>query len=185
MATVTVRGLKELEAKLIQLGQVAGQKVMRQALFAATKPIMEQARTNAPRQSGALRVAMSRAYKASASSEGGGRFVVAVGPKAKNRAAVGLYNLVHKRGRPIRGIYYGHMIEFGHLTRPPGSGVSHSAIITKRGTLRIRARKQYDRTAQRPVPARPFLVPALQSRADEATRLLAARLKIEIDKRLE
>lgn len=122
---VTLRGLKEVDDRLVLLGKVAGEKVMRRTLFAAAKPIMDQAKRNIaaiPGGSGALHKATRRVYlKARRSSEGSGtRFTVAVGPKATDATAVALANLHYKRGRrgkPIRRVFWGHFVEWGFTTR--------------------------------------------------------------------
>lgn len=110
---VQVKGLKELEDRLIEIGSVAGTKAMRSALFTATKPILDQAKATAPKRSGALGVALTRSFVTEAGSESGSKFTVKIGPKSKNRTAVALYNLVYKPKRPRRGIFYGHFLEFG------------------------------------------------------------------------
>lgn len=154
--TVRVSGLKELDAKLKQIGAVAGQKAMRSSLFAASKPILDQAKANTarwPRGSGALNLSLGRRFSVSQNVTEGSRFTIGIGPRAKARAAIALYNLVYKRKRPIRGIFYGHLLEFRHKDRAGGD-----------------------------VEARPFLLPALQTKHEEATRLLAQKLEQEIAK---
>jgi HK97 gp10 family phage protein len=153
--TVTVRGLKELEARLRDIGSVAGTKAMRSAMFTATKPILDRAKANAPSRSGALRLALSRTFAIKSTGGGllfgdapGSRFLIFIGPKVKNRTAVALYNLVYKPRRPRRGIFHGHFLEFG----------------TKSGTRRT-----------------DFLKRALESSANEAVRRLADALKKRID----
>lgn len=153
--TVTVRGLKELEARLRDIGSVAGTKAMRSAMFTATKPILDRAKTNAPARSGALRLSLSRTFGVKST---GGRFTfgdgpgsifsILIGPKVRNRTAVALYNLVYKPRRPRRGIFHGHFLEFG----------------TKSGTRRT-----------------DFLKRALESTANEAVGKLAEALKKRIE----
>jgi hypothetical protein len=112
---VELRGMKELEENLVRLGKVAGSKVMRQALFVATKPILDQAKANIrawPRGSGALELAMNRVYDTRQQESGGSRFVMQIAPRIRKSVAVSLHNLFYKRGR--RGIFYGHLLEYGH-----------------------------------------------------------------------
>ncbi len=151
--TVTVRGLKELEARLREIGSVAGTKAMRSAMFTATKPILDRAKANAPVRSGALRLALTRTFSVKSISGGflegaGSRFLVLIGPRAKNRTAVSLYNLTYRLRRPRRGIFHGHFVEFG----------------TKRGTRRT-----------------DFLKRALETSAAEAANKLAEALKKRIE----
>jgi len=58
--TQHVEGLKELEAKLVALGGVAGIKVLRGALMDAAKPIVKAAKENVPEDSGELRDSIRR-----------------------------------------------------------------------------------------------------------------------------
>ncbi len=143
-ASVELKGLKELEERLLLVGKVAGAKAMRQSLFAATKPILDQAKSNIrswPGGSGALHAAMGRTFRASKggsvlsnpksgplSGSGislsgggeGGRFTIQVGPRLRVPSAVALHNLFYKRVR--KNIYYGHLLEFGHRIGTRTSG---------------------------------------------------------------
>jgi HK97 gp10 family phage protein len=151
---IQVRGLKELEDRLVGMGTVAGTKAMRSAMFTATKPILDQAKATAPTRSGALKQALARTFSVKTnagsffSSGEGSKFNVSVGPKVRNRTAVALYNLVYKPRRPRKGIYHGHFLEFG----------------TKRGTK-----------------ATNWLRNALQSQAPRAVAKLAEALKKRIE----
>lgn len=151
---IQVRGLKELEQRMLEIGRVAGTKAMRSAMYTASKPILDSAKATAPKRSGALAQALTRTFgvKTSAgnlfSSGSGSRFSILVGPKTKNRTAIALYNLVYKRKRPRRGIYHGHFLEFG----------------TSRGTK-----------------ATHWLRNALQANASQATAKLAEALKKRIE----
>jgi HK97 gp10 family phage protein len=153
--TIKVTGLKELQAKLIEIGSVAGTKAMRSAMFTASKPILDRAKANAPVRSGALRQAISRTFAVRSMGGAyhfgevpGSRFSILVGPKTKNRVALALYNLVYKPKRQRRGIYHGHFLEFG----------------TSRGTKRT-----------------DFLRRAIESSASEAVNKLAEALKKRIE----
>jgi hypothetical protein len=151
--TVNMRGLREVDERLASVGQLAGERVMRAALRAASRPIIASAKdkaaalagsqdigTRKPRPSGSG--ALSKAIRAvflrptnlgSAGSFGGGsRFAVTIAPKVKDRAAIALANLTYKRKRPFRGIYWGHLVEWGHASRGrgsvPGRGIFRSAL---------------------------------------------------------
>lgn len=118
---INVSGLKQVEAQLQKLGSKDGTKVLRAAMFRATKPIEDQARSNAaaiPTGSGALSKSIGRRFIVGISNvftsllpNLGGRFSVIVAPIKSSRVAVALYNLFYKRKR--RGIYHGHFVEFG------------------------------------------------------------------------
>jgi len=147
---VNLKGLRDVEDRLATLGSVGGEKVMRSVLYAATKPIAEAAKANAqalvgsadprrPSGSGALAKSIRRVYlRPRGLATGGQRFTVSVAPKAKDRVAVALANLVYKRKRPIKGIYWGHLVEWGHKSRGagsvPGRNVFRRAIDTTRAT---------------------------------------------------
>ncbi len=184
---VKVSGLKELQKSLIEIGAVAGTKSMRSAMFVATKPIMEQAKANTAKftRSGALRESISRTFGIKVASgflfgsdRDGSRFSILVGPKVKHRTAITLYNLVYKKRRPIRGIFYGHFLEFGHRIATKKTGYL-SRAKTLAGINRASRRGKSQGLGR--VEARPFLLPALLSRADECTRLLAETVKKRIE----
>jgi hypothetical protein len=150
MATVKVTGLKEVEQQLLKLGSKDGTRVLRAGMMRATRPIQDQAQTNAGRiakGSGALALSMGRRFVVGKLGGGffssilpslGGTFTVVIAPMKKNRVAVALYNLFYRRKR--RGIFHGHFVEF-----------------RKGGT--------------------PFLKPALDSRAPQAVQSLAGEIR--------
>jgi hypothetical protein len=162
--SVELRGLQELDEKLLLLGKVGGQKAIRQALFHASKPIVARAKLNIRSWhggSGALHESIGRTFRAGkagyplrADSRGvlggasvqaeGGRFVMQIGPRRKTRVAVALHNLYYRRQRP--SIFYGHLLEFGHRVGNKLTGrVSRGAYVpvvtytTARGTVVTRA----------------------------------------------
>lgn len=111
---IKVHGLKELQKKLIEIGSVSGTKSMRSAMMTATKEIQDRAKSTAPKASGALSESIGRTFSFKNDTSilnRGSRFTVSIGPKLRNRKAIVLYNLIHKRNR--RGIYHGHFVEFG------------------------------------------------------------------------
>lgn len=136
MINVEMKGLKEIENSLLRLGSVAGEKTIRSVLFRAAKPIWEQARQNIaaiPTGSGALHKATRRVQLRTVRfSAGGSRFAIGVAPKAKDRTAVALANLHYRRRKPIRGVFWGHLVEWGFTTRSgvrvPGRHVFLNAI---------------------------------------------------------
>lgn len=134
--SVKLNGLKDVDDRLVLLGAVAGEKVMRATLLAAAKPFEEQAEANISvirRGSGALHKAVRRVYLRAGSSTisaTGSRFVVAVAPKVKDRVAIALANLFYKRKTPIRGIYWGHLVEWGAAHRG-GGRISGHLVFTR------------------------------------------------------
>jgi HK97 gp10 family phage protein len=151
---IKVSGLKEVEAQLRKLGSKDGTRVLRAAMLRATKPIEDQAKSNAAaisEGSGALSLAIGRRFLIGRQKtfgplpDMGGRFTVSIGPIKKSRTAIALYNLFY--GRKRKGIFHGHFSEFG----------------TKR------SRKQ------------PFLKPALDAKGPQAVSILAAEIRKGID----
>lgn len=120
---VSFSGFKEIDENLVRLGQIAGEKVMRSSLFVAMKPIQDRAvagLTAIQGGSGALAKATRRVYLRPGSRLADGsvstatRFVMAVAPKTKDSVAIALANLHYKRRKPIRGVIWGHLLEWGH-----------------------------------------------------------------------
>ena len=141
-ATIDVKGLKELEEKMLLLTTVAGEKVMRSTLIFAAKPILQQVEANIqaiPGGSGALLKATRRVYlkptATSTATGGGSRFSVAVTPKKSDRTAIALANLFYHRKKPVRGVFWGHFVEWGFTTsggkKVPGRGVFSRAAMSK------------------------------------------------------
>jgi hypothetical protein len=129
-----LKGLKEVDENLTRLGAVAGEKVMRSVLFQSAKPILTQAVQNIAAiqgGSGALAKATRRVYMKSArSSSSGSRFTVAVAPKVRDRTAIALANLHYKPRKPIRGIFWGHLVEWGFNHRG-GRRVAGKLVFTR------------------------------------------------------
>lgn len=160
--SVDLKGLQDVDERLVSLGSVAGEKVMRSTLFVAVKPILDQAVANIaaiPGGSGALAKATRRVYLKSSRVVGaasGSRFTVAVAPKSKDRVAIALANLFYKRKKPIRGVFWGHFTEWGFNHRGGGK-VSGKLVYTR----------------------------ALQSRAAEAVELFRKKIGTAVDRALK
>lgn len=169
--TITVSGLREVEAQLAELGARAGTRILRRAMMLGAVPIEQHAeRTVAgwSRGSGALHQSIGRRFYTGAGTVGtdanlppmGGRFSVQIAPLRKNRTALALYQLHY--GRRIKGIFYGHLIEFGHMKRA--------------------GKKRFGPAGK--VPPRPFLLPALQSEAQSAVNIMANEVRAGIEREL-
>lgn len=138
---VQVKGLEALEARLLELDALGGEKLIRRVLRKIAKPMYEAARNNAARigRSGAL-------YKSVAifNRKPKGKQVarVAVGSRAGNKIAVRMHNDFY--GRKRKGVFYGWMVDQGHrigtrktgwlkkLTRPRGSGGASAGTVANR-----------------------------------------------------
>lgn len=185
---IKVTGLKELQKRMIEIGSVSGTKAMRSAMFSATKPLLEAAKANTAKftRSGAMRESISRTFAIKVaggfifgSDQAGSRFSILVGPKTKHRTAIALYNLVYKPKRPRRGIFYGHLLEFGHRIGSRKTGIL-SRARTAAGTGRADRRGRSQGLGR--VNSRPFLLPALRATSQQCVELLAQKLKKNIEK---
>lgn len=130
VADIEVAGLKELEARLLELDAVAGKRLLTRATRRSLLPLRRQAVANA--RSGSRSGALAEAIKVvTVTPKSGETVAVQVGPKKKDRRGLAVHNVFY--GRRRKGIFYGHLVEFG---------------FTARGR------------AARKVPGRPFLQPA-------------------------
>lgn len=130
VADIEVAGLKELEARLLELDAVAGKRLLTRATRRSLLPLRRQAVANA--RSGSRSGALAEAIKVVTVTPRANETVsVQVGPKKKDRRGLAVHNVFY--GRRRRGIFYGHLVEFGFTARGRGA---------------------------RKVPGRPFLQPA-------------------------
>jgi len=108
---VKVQGMAELEARLLELDALGGEKLIRRVLRKIAKPMYESARSNAASvgRSGAL-------YKSVAifnrKPKGSQVARVAVGSRAGNKIALRMHNDAYRRRR--KGVFYGWMVDQGH-----------------------------------------------------------------------
>lgn len=117
--TVQVKGLAELEARLLELDGLAGPKLVRRVLRKIAKPMYTRAVAGAQsvQRSGALAVSVQIYNK-----KPKGREVakVAVGSRARNKVAVYVHNAAY--GRQRKGVFYGWMLEKGHRVGTRATG---------------------------------------------------------------
>jgi HK97 gp10 family phage protein len=113
--SLRLKGLDQVVKNLEGLKPIAREKVMRSAMFKAMRPVLQAVQATAPRGSGALRLAMARVYlRPSARARADAlAFRVAVAPKPRNRPALALANFSYGRTKRMRGVYWGHFVEFG------------------------------------------------------------------------
>jgi HK97 gp10 family phage protein len=172
--SVELRGLQELDEKLLLLGKVGGQKAIRQALYFASKPILDRAKANIqawPGGSGALHAAMGRTFRVERAGEGG-KFAVLIGPRPAVRLAVSLHNLAYERRRSA--IFYGHFLEFGHqIVRRKATGA-----VNRHG------KAKYLRQGLGKVMPQRFLGPALESGSLRAVFAFQQQLRRRVERAL-
>lgn len=111
---VEVKGLRELEARLLELDALAAQKLLRRAARRSMIQLERQATSNA--ESFARSGALAESIKiVNVKPKGNETVAVQVGPKKKDRRAVALQNIYY--GRKRKGIFYGHLVEFDRGVR--------------------------------------------------------------------
>lgn len=116
-----VKGLAEMDARLQELGALAGQKLVRRVLRKIAKPMYQRAVAGAQsvQRSGALAVSVSMYNRRPK-----GREIarVAVGSRARQKVAVHVHNAFY--GRQRKGVFYGWMLEKGHRAGKNGGRVA-------------------------------------------------------------
>lgn len=122
---IKVSGLEDVQKNLLALGAISGEKVMRSVMFYASRPLEQRGKANAaalPNGSGALHRAIRRVWVrgGQAFAATGRRFLLSIAPKTRDRTALALANLFYKRRRQIRGVYWGHLVEWGFNHRGGG-----------------------------------------------------------------
>jgi hypothetical protein len=114
---IKVEGLSEINARLVELDAMAGQKLLQRAVRRSLIGLHRAAKTSADRfnRSGAL----SQSIKiANVKPKGQEVAAVQLGPKLRDKRAVALHNVYY--GRTRKGIFYGHFLEFGRETKTGG-----------------------------------------------------------------
>ena len=136
-----VQGAKEIEAMLDKLG-IKAARSMKTALRKAARPIIKEARANAPKRSGELRRSLMSEVK---SYRGAGGSYAKVGPRSSSPAA-----------------HYAHLVEMG--TAP------HSLAPEKRAASDVKSRNE--NVIHPGSTAKPFLRPAFDTNIDQAQLII-------------
>lgn len=161
---VKLEGLQEAFARLEELGALGQQKQVLTVLRRSARPTLRAA-TSAARGlngSGALAKAMKVAKVKTLKGQEVARIVVA--PTAKDRTAVFVHNAFYNRKR--RGIFYGHLVEWGHRI-----GTRATGWLQKQG------RGGKGGTAAGRVPGRPWFTPAVMATRNDVTTIFLAEMK--------
>lgn len=165
--TVPMKGIKETMAFLQAFPERIQKGAVRSALTAAAKPIRDQARADAPRESGKLRKSIKTGS-----------------PRIETNGTVSIK--VRLAGEHS---YLGRFIEYGvapHFIRAGDSGLSPRKLTQKAGregttevdgAMKIGQNFVTGAVLHPGFPARPFLRPALDTRADDAVRAFGDRLR--------
>lgn len=137
-----LQGMREIESRMAELGGLAGPKLLLRTTRRSMIPLRRKAADNALafNQSGALSKSVTIVTVKPKGIEAAS---VQVGPKKKHRAALAKRNDFYKR--KDKGVYYGHLVEFGHriasgkkggylkkTNRPGGSGADSGGMVRAR-----------------------------------------------------
>lgn len=112
---IEVDGLDELEAKLLELDKRVATRVVRGALRKSGQIVADSAKTKVPVDSGALKESIGTIAR-----KGKGKRTfqsLFVAPRERNKSAVAIANTF--REDPIKGIFYGHIVEKGYGRQRP------------------------------------------------------------------
>lgn len=114
-ASLRLDGIDQVLRRLEGLSPIAREKALRGAMFKAMRPVLQAVVATTPRRSGALRLAMKRVYLRPTARQLVDNLAarVAVAPKARDRRALALANFSYGRTKRLRGVYWGHFVEFG------------------------------------------------------------------------
>lgn len=114
-ASLRLDGIDQVLRRLEGLSPIAREKALRGAMFKAMRPVLQAVVATTPRRSGALRLAMKRVYLRPTARQLVDNVAarVAVAPKARDRRALALANFSYGRTKRLRGVYWGHFVEFG------------------------------------------------------------------------
>ena len=148
-------GVKEIDAVLKGLPKQLQHRVLVNAHAAAAKPLIRSAQSKINRVTGRLQDSIG-VIKSSTKSSADRLGMVTVGPR---------------RGGSYKG-YHGHLIEFGHWSRP-----RISTVLGFGGVKLVRK----DVGKQKWIEAKPFMKPAFR----ETVNIVAEDAKTEIAKKLE
>lgn len=155
--TVKISGLRELDAALAQFKKSTARGVMNRALKKAAKPIAEQARADAPVDTGELRESINIRVKGPGGSAGKAAFAAAMRSGAtRGEAAKAAREANREAGsQPMSAV-----VSIG--ADAPHAVFAEFGTRTKSGTM--------------------FLSAAMKGRAKDALALVGKELKSEIDK---
>lgn len=152
MMEFKIKGAEELREALSRLPWKMEVRILRGAVRAATKPVLEEAKANAPVRKGALRDSLRISTK---SKRGQVRARVIAGDNKKG------------------GVYYATMIEGG--TKP------HTIKASVKKSLRIGGVFAQS-VKHPGTKARPFMGPAIKEKAQAALEAAAAYIRKRLDK---
>lgn len=171
-----VKGLKELGAYLSALPVRMEKQAYRQALTAAARPIRDEARLLAPKQTGK----MARSIKTGSprqNQDGTFQISIRLDPKGNNHAFLGLF---HEYGVAPHFIAAGDSgLSPRLLTRKARAGGVTGDV--ERQALKIGENYITGGVMHPGHRAQPFMRPALDAKADEAVQAFAGRIRAYLE----
>lgn len=161
---VKLEGLQEAFARLEELGALGQQKQVLTILRRSARPTLRAAQSSARglNGSGALSKAMKVAKVRSLKGDEVARVVVS--PTVKDKTAIFVHNSFYNRKR--KGIFYGHLVEWGHRI-----GTRATGWLQKQG------RGGKGGTAAGRVPARPWFTPAVRGTENQVVQIFLAEMR--------
>jgi len=165
---VRLLGMKELNARLEELDALGQKKLLSRVMRRVAKPTALAAKSNLTRfrRSGSLGSAIG-VYAARARSKEVVRFQV--GAQKKNRTALFVHNAFYHRR--LKGIFYGHLLEFGHRI-----GTAETGWLRKG-----RRRKGAGGSSVGRVGAKRWLTPAVDSTKHRMTAAIRDEMQRGLD----
>ncbi len=166
---LSVKGLPEAFARLDEMAALGQQKLLMRILRKASKPVAEAASTNARKfgRSNALAVSV-RGVQIKRPPRGASRAEVArvsVAPVYKDSTANYAHNAFY--GRKRKGVFYGHLLEFGHRVGTRRTGYLQK--LNRPNSQRSGGSGQ--------VAARPWFRPAVSANTAQASSIFLEEVR--------
>lgn len=162
---ITIKGFDEMKAKLKRLGEEEAVRVVRAALIAGARPILNAARAMAPAVTGALR-----------------RSLGIVPLRRDWRQAVVLVKPRRPRGsKDKKRRSYAAFVEFGHRLGRRTAKIQRLQKAAASGNAAAKTRLQNE-DVRTEVPAHPFLRPAFKSTRTMAEQIIREQIAVGIQK---
>lgn len=169
-----VSGLRELEQALVEIGNVASKKIMRQAMMYATKPTLDAMKSFAPVGDG-----VGKDYKGNPKSAG--RLKKTIKRKFKTKGIGRSYAEIDV-GAMGRDAYYAKWVEFGtaphFINRGANRVNARGKVINKVSDSKGTANERKMHPGSRP---HPFIRPAWNMTKDQIITRFKDRLAQSID----
>lgn len=183
---VNIRGLQELEARLLEFGALTAQRVLRRILRKTATPLQHRAAANAQSIGRSNSLAAS-VQTITTKRSGENAAQVTVAPRYRSPVAIFVHNAYYERKR--KGIFHGHFLEWGHrIGTRKGRLRRESRALTEKGLARYAKKRAAGKikgaAAAGEVQARPWFGPAVSATSPIMPAIFEAELRAAV-KRLE